>query len=84
MRDWAGKRYWMVGASEGLGRALCERMSRAGLHLVLSARDEARLEELAEGGGWGECCKYRRQRCATLDTKVGLGKYRRHFATISR
>ncbi len=47
MREWAGKRYWMVGASEGLGRALCEKMSRAGVHLILSARDKARLEELA-------------------------------------
>ncbi|MEM0936898.1 MAG: SDR family NAD(P)-dependent oxidoreductase [Pseudomonadota bacterium] len=48
MRDWAGKRYWMVGASEGLGRALSEKMSRAGVHLVLSARDESRLVALAE------------------------------------
>ena len=48
MRDWNGKRYWLVGASEGLGRALAERMSRAGCHLVLSARAESRLRELAE------------------------------------
>ena len=48
MREWSGKRYWLVGASEGLGRALSERMSRAGAHLVLSARDEGRLQDLAD------------------------------------
>lgn len=47
MREWAGKRYWIVGASEGLGRALAMAMSKVGTRLVLSARDEERLKALA-------------------------------------
>ncbi|MCO8143613.1 SDR family NAD(P)-dependent oxidoreductase [Rhodovulum tesquicola] len=47
MSDWIGKRYWIVGASEGLGRALAERLSALGVELVLSARTAGRLEELA-------------------------------------
>ncbi len=47
MRDWAGKRYWLVGASEGLGRALAEKLSTLGVELILSARNADRLAELA-------------------------------------
>lgn len=47
MRDWAGKRYWLIGASEGLGRALAHRMSRAGVELLLSARNAERLADLS-------------------------------------
>jgi NADP-dependent 3-hydroxy acid dehydrogenase YdfG len=45
MKDWAGKRYWLVGASEGLGLALAQMMSRAGVDLILSARNPDRLAE---------------------------------------
>jgi len=49
MRDWAGRRYWLVGASEGLGAALAAEMSRAGAELVLSARNEDKLRAVAAG-----------------------------------
>lgn len=48
MSIWTGKRYWLVGASEGLGRAVAEEMSRRGAHLILSARNADRLAELAD------------------------------------
>jgi short-subunit dehydrogenase len=44
MRDFKGKRYWLVGASEGLGLALAQAMSARGADLILSARDAGRLE----------------------------------------
>ncbi|MEM7487866.1 MAG: SDR family NAD(P)-dependent oxidoreductase [Pseudomonadota bacterium] len=48
MRDFNGKRYWLVGASEGLGAALAHKLSAAGAEVILSARSADRLAELAD------------------------------------
>ncbi|MTJ04977.1 MAG: SDR family NAD(P)-dependent oxidoreductase [Sediminimonas qiaohouensis] len=47
MIDWREQRYWLIGASEGLGAALAGHLSRAGAHVILSARNTGKLHELA-------------------------------------
>ena len=49
MRQFSGKRYWLVGASEGLGAALAGALSRAGAEVILSARNEVGLQAVASG-----------------------------------
>ncbi len=44
--EWTGKRYWLVGASEGLGQALARVMSRAGVEVIVSARSADRLAQV--------------------------------------
>lgn len=43
-----GKTYWIVGASEGLGRELARHLTEAGARVILSARSEDRLRDLAD------------------------------------
>ena len=47
MRQFKGKRYWLVGASEGLGLALAEKLSAEGAEVIISARNADRLAEIA-------------------------------------
>lgn len=46
-RDWAGRHYWLVGASAGLGAALAQKLSARGVELTLSARSGDDLRDLA-------------------------------------
>jgi NADP-dependent 3-hydroxy acid dehydrogenase YdfG len=47
MRDFKAKRYWLVGASEGLGLALAQKLSAAGAEVILSARNADALQKAA-------------------------------------
>jgi NADP-dependent 3-hydroxy acid dehydrogenase YdfG len=46
MNDCQGKRYWLIGASEGLGAALAHKLNAAGVEVIVSARSEDRLKAL--------------------------------------
>lgn len=48
-RDWTGKKYWLVGASEGLGAALANALSRAGAEIIVSARNGDKLADVVAG-----------------------------------
>ncbi len=48
MTQWQGKRYWLIGASDGLGAALANQLSRAGAEVILSARSEGKLRDVVD------------------------------------
>ena len=47
MHSVSAKTYWIVGASEGLGQDLARQMVAKGAQVILSARNQARLDDLA-------------------------------------
>jgi short-subunit dehydrogenase len=49
IRDWPVRKVWVVGASTGIGAALAQALLARGARVVLSARNEARLAEVADG-----------------------------------
>lgn len=59
--DWAGLRVWLIGASTGIGAALAEALATLDARLILSARQQGPLEEVA-----AQC----RRRSAKAETLV--------------
>lgn len=49
--DYKGKTAWITGASSGIGAALARDLAARGANVVLSGRDEARLEAVAKDCG---------------------------------
>ena len=49
--DWSGRRVWLLGASTGIGAALASVLLAHGARVALSARNAARLAEVAAAGG---------------------------------
>ncbi len=47
IRDWRGKRVWLVGASSGIGLALARHLHGLGAQVLVSARRPGPLEEFA-------------------------------------
>ena len=46
IREWRGRRVWIIGASTGIGAALARRWASAGARLALSARSQDKLAAL--------------------------------------
>lgn len=45
LREWSGRVVWLVGASSGIGRALAAALDRAGARVIVSARQQALLDD---------------------------------------
>lgn len=46
MNDWKGKIVWVTGASSGIGAEIAKQAASAGAKVILSARNEAKLQEV--------------------------------------
>ncbi len=48
IKDWQGRRVWLIGASSGIGRAVAALLHARGAQLCVSARQQARLDDFVQ------------------------------------
>lgn len=48
IKDWQGKRVWVIGASSGIGKAFAENVASLGAEVYISARSAQKLAEVAK------------------------------------
>jgi NAD(P)-dependent dehydrogenase (short-subunit alcohol dehydrogenase family) len=56
MIDWRDQTVWLVGASSGIGLATAQALHRAGAKVVVSARQQALLQEFVAGHPGAQAC----------------------------
>lgn len=54
--DWHGKRVWLVGASSGIGRATAELLHARGAQVIVSARQQAALDDFVRTHPGSQAC----------------------------
>ena len=48
LRDWHGRRAWLIGASSGIGRATAAALHARGATVIVSARSQAALDHFGD------------------------------------
>ena len=56
LSDWNGRTVWLVGASSGIGRALATALHKAGARVIVSARQQALLDEFVQEHPGAQAC----------------------------
>ncbi len=74
-RYFHGRHVWVVGASQGIGRAMCLRLHDFGARLTISSRTVSALDKIRSACGGERCC-----RVLLLDVSAGSETVRKAWS----